>query len=126
MPRPERVDPCVKLKATGMGFIDGEFERIIKRLGRASHLAGQVFGPWFKVGLVECIRRRSHLEDGGVHVELYEPVEHRAQLILLLPDGKPRPRRPVNVGDTRDPGGAKLPLDGWCGRDVCVDRSATS
>ena len=108
VPGAERVEPGVELEPARVRLGDGELERVVGRARRAPFLARQELGPRLEVRRVERVRGGADLEHDGVEAQLDGTVQQVAQLGLLLRRGQVRAARPVDVGDGRDPGGAKL------------------
>ncbi len=108
VPGAVRVDPRVELEPARVRLVNGELERVVPRIRRASLAAGQVLGPRLLGRKVEGVGGGADLEHDSVEAQRLGPVEERDQLGLLLGRGEAAVARPVDVGDGGDPGRAEL------------------
>lgn len=113
------VEPCVQLHASFVRFGDGHFQRVIERLGRFAHLSGEERRPRFEVAFVHCVRRRSDVEENGIHVEFLALVHDVDEFFLLLLRAQASFAWPVDVRDGCYPHATKLAH--WLGQWVLID-----
>ena len=108
-PRAVRVEPRVQLQAALVRLLDGEGQRIVERLRRLAHRAGEILRPGLDAGGIERVAGGPDLEDDGVQLELDGPVEHGHQFRFLLLGAQRLLGGPIDVRDRRDPGAAEFP-----------------
>ena len=109
MQRAKRIEPRVQFQPALVRFLDGEGERVVKRLRRLAHLAGEALRPRLNRRGVKRVARRADLENDRVEMKLGRAVEQRNQFRLLLRDRQAGFGRPVLVRrDDRNPRAAKL------------------
>src|SRR5205823_12417896 len=73
-----------------------------------ARLSGEELAPRFQLRRVQGVAHRPDLEDDRIQVQRLTLVEDRDQFRLLPVGGQAGLRRPVDVGDGRDPDAAEL------------------
>jgi hypothetical protein len=111
----------VQLQAGTMALLDDVAQRIKVARRRFALRASQPFGPWLERRLIKRIGRRSHLEDQRIEAQGYGSFDDGIQFAPQLRHGQALARGEVDVVDGRHPSRAKLArrLHALCCHSVC-------
>ena len=108
MQRAERIEPRMQFKSAPVRLFDRKGERVIKRLRRPPHRAGEIFRPRLDGRGIHRVGRRTHLKNNCVQLQLHRAIQQRSQLGLLFRHAEAGFGRPVLVRDGHEPRAAKF------------------
>ena len=70
-----RIDPCMKLHATGVTLLNHPLQRVPERIGRRALLTSQIAAPRLQFAGIQCITLHSYLKEDRIDAILLELVE---------------------------------------------------
>src|SRR5690349_3042308 len=104
---PVGVEPGMQFHAALMGFVNGILQRIPKRVRGFALSTGKVGRPGFNAAWIQGIALASYLQVDGVHTGLHVMRKNGVKTGLLLCRGLGA-HRPVDTGESSDPGGPQF------------------